>query len=219
VLAGESIIAYLLKEQAIELEGKIKTGLVPEKNVLLSEVKSAPLSLLIWKILKKSNNLYTEAILLKLAATYYDQAGDWTNGTKAVKKILQQQVELNLDDSKIADGSGLSRYSLISPEQLIKLLAWMYQKFPYTYEFIAALPTAGREGTLEDYPLNGNLPGYLRAKTGSMTGIFNLAGYLTTKQQKKLAFVIMINGFNKPVDDYIKMVGQITDILAHSQVN
>ena len=215
---SEQVITQILAEQNIQLNGKIAIGETPDKVTQLAEVTSAPLLQLITEPLKESNNLFADALLLRLAADYYGSPGDWKPGAQAIKKILQDKLNLDLNQSVIVDGSGLSRYNLITPAQFSQLLTWLYHNLPNNEAVMAALPLAGKDGTLEDFPLNGNASGYLRAKTGTMSGIANLAGYLTTQQEQNLAFVIMIDGFSGPTDHYMQLIGNITDYL-HSNLN
>lgn len=212
---SEQLISQLLARQDIQLTGHITTtGKTPGKSSQLASITSSPLSQLVTTILKDSNNLFADAIFLKIGNIHAKSGGDWKASAQAVKQILREALALDLTESVIVDGSGLSRYNLLSPTQIGQLLTWIYHDFQDRDEFMAALPLAGKDGTLEDYPLNGNLPGYFRAKTGSMSGVINLAGYLTTQADEDLAFVIMISGFSGPIENYIQLIGNITDYLA-----
>ena len=98
------------------------------------------------------------------------------------------------DAQQIVDGSGLSRRDAISPEALCVLLERMYDPTGES-PFMTGLPIAGVDGSLatrmKDTPAEGNV----RAKTGTMSNIRTLAGYVTTRDGETLAFVIMINNF------------------------
>ena len=90
----------------------------------------------------------------------------------------------------------------------------MYNKFPVIYEYIAALPVAGRDGTLENRLRLNHIQGNIRAKTGTMSGVVSLSGYLTTPDQQILAFSIMVNGFTKPAYKYQQLADAIVSYLA-----
>jgi serine-type D-Ala-D-Ala carboxypeptidase/endopeptidase (penicillin-binding protein 4) len=96
----------------------------------------------------------------------------------------------------LTDGSGLSRHDLLTPKQTIGLLRFLYDRFPLSYEYIAALPVSGRDGTLQRRFKKPEQQDMVRAKTGFMTGVMSLSGYLYTANAHTLAFVIFIN--NRP---------------------
>lgn len=211
---GKEMIADALKDNNIALNGSIKKGQIPVDSKAVAKIESSPLSELTLKVLKNSNNLYADAIFLKLAEENAQQPAEWKAGTHAIKEILKQQLDLDLSHSIIVDGSGLSRYNLVSPHQIIGLLSHMYNKFPVVYEYIAALPVAGRDGTLEKRLRLNQVQGNIRAKTGTMSGVVSLSGYLTTADQQILAFSIMINGFTKPVTKYQQLADSIVSYLS-----
>jgi D-alanyl-D-alanine carboxypeptidase/D-alanyl-D-alanine-endopeptidase (penicillin-binding protein 4) len=96
----------------------------------------------------------------------------------------------------IMDGSGLSRYNLITPAQMMETLDFAYHHDASNYDFISALPVAGVDGTLK-HRLR-NVAWKIRAKTGTMsaTGVVALAGYAVNRDNELLAFVVMVNGRN-----------------------
>lgn len=211
---GKTIIADSLKNNEIKLGGSIKKGETPVAAKKIGENKSPPLSVLARKVLKHSNNLYADAIFLKLADDNSQKSSQWKASSQAIKEILKQQLDLDLGNSIIVDGSGLSRYNLVSPHQINTLLTNIYSKFPVIYEYISALPIAGRDGTLKDRLGLNSIAGNIRAKTGTMSGVVTLSGYLTTSDQQLLAFSIMINGFTKPTTQYQRLADNIVSYLA-----
>lgn len=202
-----------LQQAGINLKGKIRLGKAPKENRELAHVHSRPLSMLIQTLLKYSDNLYSDHLLKKIGHQASQQPGSWENGREAIHSFLRKEVGLDAEELVILDGSGLSRYNLVSPHQFVQLLSWIYLKSPYAAELIAALPIAGGEGTLRNrMPSIGK---HLRAKTGSLQGITNLCGYLTTKSGEKLAFAILINGFiNAQRKDYELLANKICECLA-----
>ena len=109
------------------------------------------------------------------------------------KQFLQQQTGINLQNAVLIDGSGLSRHDLLTPDQTVSLLRFLHDRFPLAYEYIAALPVAGQDGTLQRRLRKPTQQGLVRAKTGSMTGVISLSGYLYTANAHTLAFAIYIN--------------------------
>lgn len=103
---------------------------------------------------------------------------------------------------KWVDGSGLSRYNLFTPNVMIDLLCRIWAKVPQQRLF-ALLSATGQSGTAAGKP-------YVFAKSGSMTGVYNLSGYVLTQRGKVLYFSIMHNNFTQTVGE---MRGRTTDLL------
>src|SRR5690606_17189427 len=98
---------------------------------------------------------------------------------------------------RFADGSGLSRYDLVSPELLGGVLSHMRRR-PNCEPWDAALPVAGVDGTLADRMREPPLRGNVHAKTGTLSGVRALSGYLTTARGELLAFSILVNHQLRP---------------------
>ena len=91
-----------------------------------------------------------------------------------------------------ADGSGLSRYNLFSPQDLVFILNKM--KNDFGMERIKNLFPTGNEGTLANYYVSES--GYIFAKTGTLSGVIALSGFLYTKKNKLLIFSVLVNNHN-----------------------
>jgi D-alanyl-D-alanine carboxypeptidase/D-alanyl-D-alanine-endopeptidase (penicillin-binding protein 4) len=94
-------------------------------------------------------------------------------------------------DYNIVDGSGVSLYDYISPDLLIRFLKYAYNNKILREVIYPSLPVAGVDGTLKNRMKNGNVYSNVHAKTGTVTGVSSLAGYLQTVQGHMLAFVII----------------------------
>jgi D-alanyl-D-alanine carboxypeptidase/D-alanyl-D-alanine-endopeptidase (penicillin-binding protein 4) len=143
--------------------------------------------------LKPSDNLYADSLFLHAAAKLEGKPVNWKDAQSSIKKFLQQQTGINLQQSVLVDGSGLSRYDLLTPAQTVSLLNFLFYRFPLSYEYIAALPISGRDGTLQKRLKKPHQQDLVRAKTGTMTGVVSLSGYLYTANAHTLAFAIFIN--------------------------
>ena len=117
ILDGTAYFSAILKKE-LKLQKIVYTGKILENNqknnsqlTLLTSSQSAPLSELLTVMLKKSNNLYADAIFRTLGAHHYNIAGTWRNSSDAVKRILLKKASINLENLVIVDGSGLSRLS------------------------------------------------------------------------------------------------------------
>lgn len=99
-------------------------------------------------------------------------------------------------DYRIADGSGVSHYNLVSAELLVSVLADMHKAGGPSYElFRRSLPIAGVDGTLASRMKDTLAKGRVFAKTGTISAVSNLAGYVETKSGRNLAFAIMCQNF------------------------
>ena len=182
----------MLKNHAVICQGGIHQGITPATALMLTEHASLPFAAIGRSMCKESDNFFSDCIFKALGREVKGSPGSWQTGSQAVRDYLIHKVKLNADNLVLLDGCGLSRYNLISPSNVVSFLAWVHQNPLYNHEFKAALPVAGIDGTLKKRLVN--LRGRLRAKTGTMTGISTLAGYLFTRDNEELAFAIMVNG-------------------------
>jgi D-alanyl-D-alanine carboxypeptidase/D-alanyl-D-alanine-endopeptidase (penicillin-binding protein 4) len=153
--------------------------------------RSKPLSHLARRLMKESVNLYGEAVF-RLSAGL---SGERTNDA-AIAGVQRQLVSWGLpeDSLQVVDGSGLSRRDVITPEALIGVLEEMFDATDAS-PWMASLPVGGRDGTLENRFRGTAAEGNVRAKTGTMSNIRSLAGYVRSADGEPLAFAIMVNNF------------------------
>jgi D-alanyl-D-alanine carboxypeptidase/D-alanyl-D-alanine-endopeptidase (penicillin-binding protein 4) len=98
------------------------------------------------------------------------------------------------------DGSGLSRYDYVTPEALVTILTHIDRDDRLRGPFEASLPIAGHDGSLSNRMKGTPAEGNARAKTGSMSNVRALSGYVTTADGEPLAFAIIANNFEVPAD-------------------
>ncbi|MCR9243898.1 MAG: D-alanyl-D-alanine carboxypeptidase/D-alanyl-D-alanine-endopeptidase [bacterium] len=147
---------------------------------------------------KVSDNLGAELLLRRLGALAPDAKLDAGAVDRGLALIDADLEALGLDPAayRIADGSGVSHYTLISAEVLVRTLADMHRRGGRAFEvFAASLPIAGRDGTLRQRMQGTAAEDRIRAKTGTISGVSNLAGYVTTRSGRHLAFAILTQNF------------------------
>jgi serine-type D-Ala-D-Ala carboxypeptidase/endopeptidase (penicillin-binding protein 4) len=139
-------------------------------------------------LLKESINLYGEAFLRLNAAR-----GSLPTNDAALEGLRKRLTAWGLPEGsyQLVDGSGLSRRDAISPEAVMTVLQRMSSASP----FVDALPIAGTDGSLASRMKGTAAERNVRAKTGTMSNIRSLAGYVTTRGGEHLAFVIVVNNF------------------------
>ena len=193
---AQGLIKHQLNEANIVFEGQVLLGKAPPGSLLIASESSKPISQLMADTLKPSDNLYADSLFLHAAEKLKGSPVDWGDAQIILKKFIQQQTGIELGNAVLTDGSGLSRHDLLTPAQTVGLLRFLYNGFPLAYEYIAALPVSGRDGTLQRRFKQPHQQDLVRAKTGTMTGVVSLSGYLYTANAHTLAFAIFIN--NRP---------------------
>ncbi|MEG4171953.1 D-alanyl-D-alanine carboxypeptidase/D-alanyl-D-alanine-endopeptidase [Microcoleus sp. S13_C3] len=197
-------------QQALAAEGiPVKQALVASAsrnlNQELASVESPPLAELVRETNRESNNLYAE-VLLRLLGKATDkmplpqtltgkmpvpQEDTGEMGLKELKTVLTQ-LGVNPNSYILADGSGLSRHNLISPEALVQTLRFMANS-PAASIYRQSLPIAGESGTLKNrFNITPNRVN-LQAKTGTMSGVSALSGYIEVPNYEPLVFSIIVN--------------------------
>lgn len=134
-------------------------------------------------ILKGSNNLVSETMFKLAGGKYKNDVGSFENG-KLMLEDYYKKLGLDLSMINIVDASGVSKNNLIQAEFLTRFLELKRA------ELEPMLPTSG-EGTLSSRLLY--LKGNLRAKTGTLSNVSSLAGYVSTQNGHKYVFAIIIN--------------------------
>lgn len=193
LMYAQGMIKSELAKYSIQFDGQVQLGKAPTGSLLLATQYSKALSQLMADTLKPSDNLYADSLYLHAAAKINGSPVSWKEAQPVIKNFLQQQTSIDFKNAVFTDGSGLSRYNLVTPEQTISLLKFLYQRFPLSYEYISALPISGRDGTLQKRFRIPTQQGFVRAKTGTMTGMNSLSGYLYSTNGHTLAFAMFIN--------------------------
>lgn len=151
-----------------------------------------PIKEVLERALKKSDNLCAEAMFYHLAANrslHKRVTGE--DGTDAINAFMKTALGFNPDNYKIRDGSGVSLYNYISPRLLLEYLKYAYYHREIFLPFYESLPIAGVDGTLQYRMKQTEARGNVHAKTGSVTGVSSLAGYVKASNGHQLAFVII----------------------------
>jgi D-alanyl-D-alanine carboxypeptidase/D-alanyl-D-alanine-endopeptidase (penicillin-binding protein 4) len=157
----------------------------------LAEVVSRPLRDWIFPILNTSQNWFAE-MLLKQLGKQFGKAGSWPEGLEVERRFLIDSVKVDSTQFSLSDGSGLSSSNLISPLVFTQLLRYM-RRHPRYAAFAAGLPQAGLVGSLRNRFLGTPLAGRVRAKTGSISRVMTLTGYIEADRARTLTFSIQAN--------------------------
>ena len=165
------------------------------KATLLLEDRSASLFDIVDVTNKWSRNIYAETLLRSLSPAGAPATTD--AGLKVLTETLRSWGVSN-DYYLARDGSGLSRYDYLTPDALIGVLTYMWLNPDLANNFRSTLPVAGVSGSLANRMKGTPAEGRVFAKTGSMSQVRSLAGYVMTAEGEPLVFAFMVNGFRVP---------------------
>ena len=203
-----------LVKRGVKIDGRVRTlnarsggSIVPNTSIAsppstivsspveIASLQSPSFSLIAVHTLKPSQTQYTE-IILRTLGKLSGADGKKSNedaGLEAVRKFLHE-AGVGDSDLVLSDGSGLSRNDMINANATVQLLTFM-SKHRYFAQFRDALPIAGVDGTLRTRMTGTPAEGNVRAKTGSLSSVASLSGYVTTAAGEHVVFSMMLNNY------------------------
>ena len=205
-----------LARRGIAFDGSVRAVHWPETDAALAHnpveiasIASPPLSELLVQMMKHSDNRYAQMLLQQVGVATArtgvcaDRAGppqasaEW--GTCAMRAFLAR-IGIDKGEVTLDDGAGLSRQDLVTPAATVKLLTWVARQ-PFANVLRDALPVAGIDGTLE-YRMRGSAAAdNVQAKTGTLSHVYTLSGFVTNAAGERLVFSLMLNRYLRPTDD------------------
>jgi len=208
-----SLFAEKLKANGIELDGITGYGSISGNVDTITQVKRN-LSEIVNETNKESDNLNAEMLLRKLSEKYFTGSASAKKGLKLIDSLI---ISLGRSPKTFvfADGSGLSHYNLLSTSLIVDLLKYLYEEKPGIYSLLyESLPIAGIDGTLEKRMRSGNAYKNVHAKTGTISGVSSLSGYLQNSNSHMLAFSIFIQNYSGSSRLARKIQDKICNILS-----
>lgn len=166
-------------------------------------LRGLPTDSLYKRMLYVSDNQFAEQVLFMISAERHRAE---LNPAGEIRRMADSVLRYPAVAAKWVDGSGLSRYNLFTPNTLIDLLGRIAAAVPQPRLF-ALLPAAGQSGTLQQLAVPGKP--YIFAKSGSLTGVYNLSGYVLTRRGKTLYFSIMHNNFTPSVGEMRRRTAEL----------
>jgi len=201
-----------LKSHGIEVHGQIRRAdshldgqLIPSKEKTVA-VHESRIDEVLARVNKPSQNLFAEMLCKDTGRDYQlqhgiDQPGSWLNGKLAIKAFLEK-AHINTHPLVVADGSGLSHNNRVTTKMISSLLLYMYNH-PDAVVFINSLTIGGVDGTLKHRFTDA--PGRVRGKTGYISGVRALSGYIETDAGPTVVFSILYNQIPGTVKPYEKL--------------
>ncbi|QLB21438.1 serine-type D-Ala-D-Ala carboxypeptidase [Vespertiliibacter pulmonis] len=194
---GASMIQAKLKHSGIKFSGQVQVATKPQTGLLLAEHYSVPLSDLVKKMMKKSDNQIADTLFRTIANQKYKRSASFPLASQALRDILKKQANIDLANGVIVDGSGLSRHNLVNAQTMLDALVFIAKNEEQLHLF-ETFPIAGVDGTLSGRGsvITAPLANNLIAKTGALKGVYNLAGFMSNVRGERIAFVEFINGYS-----------------------
>lgn len=189
------VFARALEGAGVAVAGERREGSTPDGARSVAAHESITVGELLTPFLKLSNNLHAEA-LVKTVGAERAGTGSWPAGLAEMRSWLAGQG-VDTGGMRLVDGSGLSRMAGIRADDLNDLLLGVRDEAWFD-AWYAALPVAGESdrlvgGTLRSRMLKSAAAGNVHAKTGSLTGVSALSGYVSNRDGRELAFTIITN--------------------------
>jgi len=191
-----SVFRGLLKERGIKVTGRFREGGVPIAAAPLVSMLSPPLLEIVNHTNKYSSNLMAEHMLKTIGAEVHGEPGSTAKGVAVVEQYL---VDLGFDRSEfsLVNGSGLSRSVKLRPSHINAVLVDMRANERLGPEFLASLSIGGVDGTLRRRYSEEAHIGRVRGKTGSVNGVYCLAGFVEAGDGERYAFTILANNLHR----------------------
>jgi len=206
-----------LEERGIAVEGEAvsrhawpgETVVAPD-GIELARRISAPLIEDLRVTDKVSQNLHAE-LALRAVAKARQGVGSFEAGREEMKTFLAE-LGIAPESYNFNDGSGLARLNLVTPAAVLKLLRFMYGG-PQREDWLSMLPVGGKDGTLSNR--FGDSPGAGRvfAKTGSLSHVSALSGYIHRKDGRWAVFSILVNNYNAPAAEVRGVMDRICNLV------
>lgn len=214
---AKTLIENALKQADIKLAGTIQFGAAPKNVPAIIVKRSAPLKMLLPRVLADSNNIYAESLTKALGLAYGGQ-GTFQAGIHAIQEILSEESRIEFSKVKLSDGSGQSRYNLVSPFVVSQLLNFMYHDAAFPV-FQASLSSSGQTGTLATRLKEKNMIGRVLGKTGSATGTSALSGYITSNKGNEYVFCVIVNHSTKEFNDLKRFEDKLCQLMVEEPWN
>ena len=179
-----------LKQRGISVKGQVLKGAAPSEGYTLSSNKGSFVFRIVQNMMKFSSNFLADMLTLHMALSQGHKQDLWNQGLRQIHQYMEKQ---EVRDYVFVNPSGLSRKNKLKPKDILKFLIQDYHSI-YSFEKLASYPVPNSPGTLQKRFQNLENSSFIRAKTGWLSGVVGLAGYIKTKKGNIKAFVFIYNG-------------------------
>jgi serine-type D-Ala-D-Ala carboxypeptidase/endopeptidase (penicillin-binding protein 4) len=189
-----ALFRELWREQGGSLSGTVRDGAAPPDARLITTVQSPGLSEIVRDINKFSNNVMARQLYLTLGAVGAGAPASADKSSRVIRQWLAGKG-MSFPELVLENGSGLSRTERISARNLGELLLAAFRSAVMP-ELIASLPVAAVDGTMKKRLSGAEVAGQAHIKTGSLTGVRAIAGYVLDARGRRVAVVFIVNHAN-----------------------
>jgi D-alanyl-D-alanine carboxypeptidase/D-alanyl-D-alanine-endopeptidase (penicillin-binding protein 4) len=182
----------VFKQQGIKVKGSFRAGTTAADAKLFYRADSVSLAEIVATTSKHSNNFMAEQMLRTMGAERYGLPGTTEKGVKVVADYLTS-LGIPADQYHLVNGSGLSREVMVKPSTVNAVLVDMYRSPEFGPEYVASLSVGGRDGTLWSRFREEGMAGRVRGKTGTLSGVHCLSGYVHAADDETYAFTFLVN--------------------------
>jgi serine-type D-Ala-D-Ala carboxypeptidase/endopeptidase (penicillin-binding protein 4) len=208
--------------EIMKAKGIIDVSDVYRRNASVDAVPiiqyNTPIDSVLKMMNKISDNLAAELTWKTMAAELFGQPGTGTNGGRAVERAFSDWG-INVSHMRLADGSGVSYYNLTTARTLAEMLYKMYLSPAYRQPLQNSLAILGKDGTLVNRGLNSPASERVFAKTGTLSGVSSLSGYIHTYSGETLIFSILIQNFTLSPNRFRQLQDEICNALVEFDRN
>ncbi len=194
---GQKIVSGLISDLGITVTGGVKlTRKSPGVQIQYASYLSQPLHVMLKRCLLKSVNIIADSVAKTIGTVYYNRPANYYMSSIAIRNILKKH-DVYLGNATIIDGSGLSPHNLITPRQMLGVLEYI-KLHNSEIHLMELLPVAGVSGTLggRGSLMKAPLLKNVTAKTGTLDGVSNLAGFLKDSKGNTVPFVYFMNNLS-----------------------
>ncbi|MCK5503892.1 MAG: D-alanyl-D-alanine carboxypeptidase/D-alanyl-D-alanine-endopeptidase, partial [Thermodesulfovibrionia bacterium] len=207
-MAKESLI-----RNGVEVIGGIKVSVLPEDSQKLVTHSRAYREVIV-NLNKESDNLSAEMTLRALSKNKSNKPASADGGMELIDSLISI-AGLNPQTYRLVDGSGVSHYNLVTAELLTDLLKYFYFDKPELYTILKnSFPISGIDGTLKTRMENSEAYSRVYAKTGTLSGVSCLSGYINSESGTEYVFSIMLQNFVGSADEARNIQDRICNILS-----
>lgn len=207
------LVKQKLKEMKIDYDGECEISRLPGNTVYLNSVYRE-IDSVIYYSNKESNNLCAEMLLYALALNDSAALATGENGREAIERFIGLSGD-SLKNFFIADGSGVSRYNLVSTELIINTFRFLFDYYPDLFSILyESLPVGGVDGTLKKRFKGINVFNKVHAKTGTLQGVSSLSGFINAENNHLVAFSILLQNYTEKSSYARNFIDRICEALA-----
>lgn len=205
------VIYTELQNQNVRIDGIVIAGITPTSSKELGKVTRSICDVLAY-MNKASDNHSAITVYKVLGAEVKSPPGSLENGSEVIIDFLSA-VGIDRNNYEILEGSGLSRYNMVTSDVFIMLLKYMYDKVNTFDCFYKTLAVAGIDGTLKERMKGTEAEKNVHAKTGTLNSVSTLSGYAVSRDNELIIFYIAMNGFGTKANYYRKRQDDICEVI------